>query len=105
MSNAVFAANALPCPRSAHKRGQERMFQDQIAEAVASARRLDQLDQIARHLWAGFASGVLDDAAAAGLSAAVEARRRAIRGEVGISSVQPPAALHGAPVRFPARRV
>jgi hypothetical protein len=80
------------------------MFADQISNAITHA-SLAGCDQLARDLWKGFGAGVIPDDQAEALSAALEGRRRALRGEAG----QPPARsqkpLWNGPSRFPPRRV
>ncbi len=56
------------------------MFADQIAAGITAARRLDQLDHIARDVWRAYGAGVRAGDQAEGLSAALESRRKALRG-------------------------
>jgi hypothetical protein len=58
------------------------VFTDQISEAINHA-SLAGCDQLARNLWKGFGAGVIPDDQAEALSAALEVRRRALRGEAG----------------------
>ena len=80
------------------------MFVDQITEAIARA-SLAGCDGLARDLWKAYSAGVLPDADTEALSAAIEARRRTLRGGAGqpaASSQKPPLSR---PTRFPPRRV
>jgi hypothetical protein len=58
------------------------MFIDQIVAGIAGARRLDQLDGLARDLWRAYAGGIIADDQTEALGAALETRRKALRGEV-----------------------
>jgi hypothetical protein len=80
------------------------LFADQIAVGITAARRLDQLDHVARDVWRAFGAGVLADDQAETLSAALEARRRALRGDSHTSAAKPQKHLWNGPSRFPPRR-
>jgi len=63
---------------------------DQFLEAIAGARTTAGLDDLARKLWLAHGEGHIPDADAEAVSAAVEARRKTLAGDV--PSPQPKAA-------------
>ncbi len=79
------------------------MFIDQLAAGIAGARRLDQVDHVARDLWRAYAAGLIPDAETEALSAALEARRTAIRG--GPAPIAARTLQRPSPSIFPPRRV
>ncbi len=81
------------------------MFADQIAVGIGAARRLDQLDHISRTIWGAYGSGVVGDNEAEALSAALEARRKVLRGGTGQPAAKYQKPLWSGPSRFPPRRV
>ncbi len=78
------------------------MFADQLTGAITAARRLDQLDHVARDVWRAFGAGVLADDQAETLSAALESRRQALRG--GPATSDAPRLERPSPSIFPPRR-
>jgi hypothetical protein len=73
---------------------ERRTMLDQFLEAIASVRTVAGLDELARKLWLAHGEQFVDDADAGALSAAVEARRSGLAGNV---SQKPPKAAHGRP--------
>lgn len=63
------------------------MTEAQFSEAVSRA-SLANLDERAKLLWTAHGAGIFDDQAAERLSAAIEARRRALKGERAANPVQ-----------------
>jgi hypothetical protein len=80
------------------------MFADQITAGIAGA-SLAGCDELARTLWKGFAAGVIPDDQAEALSAEIEARRKALRGEAEHPAARLQKPFLGLPTRFPPRRV
>ncbi len=80
------------------------MFADQIAAGITGARRLDQLDQLARTIWGAYGSGIVPDDQAEALGAALEARRKVLRGLADQPAVKSQKPLWSGPSRFPPRR-
>ena len=76
------------------------MLAEQFTVAAGAARRVTQLDEIARLLWRGHAEGHFDEIAAQAISEAIEARRatlRAPRVSIALSQLKAPTA-HRRPV-------
>ena len=80
------------------------MFADQIAAGITGA-SLARCDELSRTLWKGFGAGVIADDQAEALGAALEGRRRALRGEAGQPAARPQKPILGLPTRFPPRRI
>jgi hypothetical protein len=80
------------------------VFANHLSEAVAGA-SLAGCDHLARDLWRAYAAGVTDDTDAEALSAAIEDRRRALRGGGASIAGKPQKPLASRPTRFPPRRV
>lgn len=80
------------------------MFADQITDAIGRA-SLAGCDVLARDIWRGYAAGVIADDQTEALSAALEGRRRALRGGVVQLTTQLHKPLWSPPTRFPPRRV
>lgn len=59
------------------------MLADQLVGVIRSASSLRDIDHTAKLLWRAYGAGHVDDAAASSLGAAIEARRREIRGAGG----------------------
>jgi len=78
------------------------LFTDQISNAIARA-SLAGCDQLARDLWRAWSAGVIPDDQSETLSAALEVRRRALRGEPASSHAPRPECR--SPSIFPPRRV
>ncbi len=77
-------------------------FGDHLLDAIARA-TLAGCDQLARDLWKGFGAGVIPDDQAEALSAALEARRKGLRGDPA-TSYAPSLERLSASI-FPPRRV
>ena len=78
------------------------MFIDQVSQAVAVASSIPMLDNTAKLVWRGLAEGLIADADAEHLSAAVEARRDALRSKPRRNMPQQPQA-RPRPCRSPDR--
>jgi hypothetical protein len=83
------------------------MFVDQIADAIETAGTARVLDDLARVLWQGLASGIVSEGEATRLSEAIEARRGGFRARAGITGPgerkgRPPASP-ALPRRYPQR--
>ena len=83
------------------------MFNETMGAAIDAARTLAQLDELARRLWQGHGSGVLDDDAAQGLAERLHERRKAVRGALvpvgipaGRKSLFPPRRYQRSPDRM-----
>lgn len=57
------------------------MLENQLSQAIETARTVATLDNAARLMWSGHGEGLFDDSAAERLSAAIEARRDALKGK------------------------
>jgi hypothetical protein len=79
------------------------MFTTAIASTISAA-SLHGCDNIAKDIWRAYAAGMLDDADAEAVAAAIEARRRVLRGRAGESGGPTSKPFHGVPTRFPPRR-
>jgi len=73
------------------------MLLEQFTEAAATARTMAALDNVAQMTWKALAEGLLSDADAEAISAAVEARRGRMRGFQTPSAKRPPVTRYKPP--------
>ncbi len=79
-------------------------FGDHLSTAISRA-SLARCDAIARDVWRAYGAGALADDQAEGISAALEARRKSLRGGSGQPAAGPQKPVWALTTRFPPRRV